>query len=92
MKTIVSTQKWHLLKTNLKQDDVVLIVDDASPRSHWRLGKITKTYPDEHGVVRQVLVKTRDHEVRRPIHKLCLVLPADLPVLPREISDDQDTD
>ena len=91
LKTIVSRQKWHHLKSNLKLNDVVLIVDDASPRSHWRLGKITKTFPDEHGVVRQVLVKTRGHEVRRPIHKLCLVLPADLPVPSREISDDPAT-
>ena len=35
-----------------------------------------ETYPDEHGVVRSVLIPINGHNVRRPIHKLCLIQPA----------------
>ncbi len=71
----------------MKQDYVVLGIGNASPHSHCHLGKVTKTYPNEHGITCQVLVKTCGHEVKRPIHKLCLVLPENVPVVPSEISD-----
>jgi len=35
-----------------------------------------ETYPDDHGVVRSVLVRINGHDVRRPIHKLYLIQPA----------------
>ena len=53
-------------------EDVVLLVDDSIPGSQWRLGKVIKLFPDKEGLVRQVVVKTRGSEVRRPVHKLCL--------------------
>ena len=76
LKTLISRQKWLRKKNNFEAGDIVLLVDDMIPRSHWRLGKITKTYPDEKDLVRQVSVKTATAEVKRPIHKLCLVVPA----------------
>ena len=57
LKTIIARQKWF--KTNFQKDDVVLLVDDSIPRSQWRLGKVIKLFPDQQGLVRQVVVKTR---------------------------------
>jgi len=54
----------------------ILLVDDAAPRSQWSIGRIISMYPDAHSTVRNVMVKTRDHELRRPIQKLCLNIPA----------------
>ena len=76
LRTILPRQKWHDTKNNLEVDDIVLAVDNNCPRSQWPLGGIVETYPDEHGVVRSVLVRINGHDVRRPIHKLCLIQPA----------------
>ena len=59
LKTIIACQKWFKKKTNFQKDDVVLLVDDSIPRSQWRLGKVVKLFPDEQGLVRQVVVKTQ---------------------------------
>ena len=72
---IISRQKWHKTKPNLKPGDVVLIVDESTPRSQWNLGKVASVCPDKYGVVRNVTVDIRGREIRRPIHKLCLIVP-----------------
>jgi len=41
------------------------------------LGRALEAYPDEHGVVRLVLVRLKGREIKRPIHKLCLIQPSD---------------
>ena len=61
------------------------------PRSQWRLGRITEIYPDDNGLVRQVSVKTETSEVKRPIHKLCLVVPANPEEAIRKDCDDPAT-
>ena len=66
---IISRQKWHKTKPNLKPGDVVLVVDESTPRSQWNLGKVASVCPDKHGVVRNVTVNTKGREIRRPIHK-----------------------
>ena len=71
LKTLISRQKWLRKKNNFEAGDIVFLV-----WSQWRLGKITRTYPDEKGLVHQVSVKTTTAEVKRPTHKLCLVVPA----------------
>ena len=62
-------------KPNLKPGDVVLVVDESTPRSQWNLGKVASVCPDQYGVVRNVTVNIRGSEIRRPIHKLCLIVP-----------------
>jgi len=54
----------------------VLAFDNNCPRSQWLLARIVETYPDEHGVMQSVLVRINGHDVRGPIHKLCLIQPA----------------
>ena len=88
LKTIIARQKWFKKKTNFQKDDVVLLVDDSIPRSQWCLGKVVKLFPDEQGLVHQVVVKMRGSEVQQPVHKLCLVVPANLDVMLRKDSGD----
>ena len=66
-------QKWTRREQNLEVGDLVLVADGNVPRGCWPLGRITRTYPDHEGDVRQVEVKTGASYLRRPITKLCLI-------------------
>ena len=70
-------QRWSTPGRNFCVGDVVLIVDDTSPRNSWPLGRILETFPDKKGFVRQVKVKTKTNELCRPITKLCLLQESD---------------
>jgi hypothetical protein len=71
-------QKWLGVKRNLQVGDVVLVVDENSPRNSWLLGRVQEVMPDRNGLVRQVRVKTKTSVLTRPIDKLCLVLESEL--------------
>ena len=55
--TLLVRQKWHHQKRNLSCGDICLIEDQNTMRGEWRLGRITKVFPDELGVVRNVELK-----------------------------------
>lgn len=57
----------------MAEDDVVLIVDLQAPRGQWATGVVTKVFKAGDGVVRSVLVKVGNKEVRRPVAGLCLL-------------------
>ncbi|XP_028269841.1 uncharacterized protein LOC114441235 [Parambassis ranga] len=65
--------KWLHTKRSLCPNDLVIIVDDAAPRSSWLLGRVIKTLPGSKGLVRSVLVKTKSNIIQRPIDRLCLL-------------------
>ena len=67
-------QKWFQQRRNAQKDDLVLLVDDTLPCSRWSLGRILEVFPDKNGLVRTVLVKSRNTLLKRPITKLCLIL------------------
>ena len=50
--TLLPRSKWLELKRNVSINDVVLIVDENSPRSQWALKQIVKTYSK--GIIRTV--------------------------------------
>lgn len=61
----------------MKVNDVVLIKDENEPRNDWSMGVVVKVEPDSKGFVRSAVVKTETSELRRPVHKLILLLTAD---------------
>jgi hypothetical protein len=65
-------QKWHVSCQNLKEDDVVLVLDDL-PRNQWRLGRVVKVFSGQDGLVRTVQVRTATTILLRPVRKLCLL-------------------
>ena len=68
-------KKWTKLKRNLKEDDIVLVVDDLLPRNQWLLARVVHCYQGHNGATRKVKVKVSDgSEYERPVHKLVLVL------------------
>lgn len=66
-------QKWNQIKENLKPGDIVVIIDESSPRNNWSMGHITDTFPDKRGHVCRVKVKTQNGTLERPVTKLCLL-------------------
>lgn len=70
-------QRWSTTGRNLQVDDVVMIVDETSPRNSWPLGRVVETFPDRRGFVRQVKVRTKTSELCRPVTKLCLLQEAE---------------
>ena len=65
--------KWVREKGSLKVDDLVLIVDEKSPRGRWLLGRILKIFPGYDQRVRVAEVKTKNSTLVRPISKLVLL-------------------
>ena len=71
--TLQLKQKWLRPRPNLAVGDVVLVVDEASPRGRWPKGIVQEVFPDKHGIVRHVLVRTASSVLRRDVRKLCLL-------------------
>ena len=71
--TLQQRQKWLKPQRNMCVGDIVLIVDEKTPRSLWPLGRVVKTTQGRDGLVRSVEIKTRSSMLTRPIHKVCLL-------------------
>ena len=71
--TLQRRQKWVREKGSLKVNDLVLIVDEKSPRGKWLLGRILKIFPGDDQRVRVAEVKTKNSTLVRPISKLVLL-------------------
>ncbi|XP_072051635.1 uncharacterized protein [Amphiura filiformis] len=72
-------QKWIHPQRNAKVGDVVMVVNESTPRNVWPLGRVIETLPASDGLVRRVRVKTRTSILTRPIDKLCLLLESEVP-------------
>ena len=64
-------KKWFHPRHNLKEGDVVLIVEPNASRGEWPLGRVIEAYPGDDGLVRVVKVKAKNKEYLRPVHRLC---------------------
>lgn len=66
-------QKWNKEQPNLKQGDIVVIMDSTAPRGSWPLARVLETSPDKKGLVRSVRLQTKNSVIERPVAKLCLL-------------------
>ena len=62
---------------DLKEGDIVLVLDTATPRGHWPLARIERTYHGRDGHVRTVEIRVGDRTYTRPITRLCPLLKND---------------
>ena len=74
--TLQQREKWHNPSRCVEVGDIVLIMDNAV-RNSWALGRVIETVKDKKGLVRIASIHTATSVLRRPIHKLCLLLEAD---------------
>ena len=61
---MIERQKWLDIKRNISLSDVVILVDDSTPRSQWPLGRVLKAFSDANGSVRTAVVKTARGEYK----------------------------
>ena len=66
--TLIIRQKWHTARRNIKVGDVCVMQDSNHLRGEWRLVLVTSTFPDEHGVVRNVEVKVPPRQDGSPYY------------------------
>jgi hypothetical protein len=64
-------KKWFHPRHNLKNGDVVMMIEPDASRGEWPLGRVMEVYPGGDGLVRVVRVKSRNKEYVRPIHRIC---------------------
>jgi len=57
--TLQLRSKWKVVKCDFKVNDVVLVIDEQTPPTHWPLGIITDVHPGKDGLVRAVTVRMR---------------------------------
>ena len=73
---LTERRKWTKQQLQLQVGDLVLVVDNNSPRGQCPLRRVVETIPSKaYGVVRQVKVHitTVKNHLIRPIVKLCLL-------------------
>ena len=73
--SLVPRQKWYDAKPNVRKGDIVILKNEDMPRSQWPLGRVIDTFADPKGFVRSVLVKTSTGNLKRPISKICVIVP-----------------
>ena len=66
-------QKWCTKTDNVKVNDLVLLVNESTPRGLWPLGLVVEVNKGCDGLVRAVKVKTKSTTLLRPITKVVLL-------------------
>ena len=73
LQSLQRSQKWHRHKPNIKKEDLVMVLEESSLQSIWKMGKVTEVFPGGDGLVRtaKVLVKTAEQPAytkHRPVN------------------------
>ena len=71
--TLRQRTKWHGACTNIKENDLVLMISNITPRNNWPVGRVIEAYSGPDGLVRSARVCLKDTELVRPITKLCIL-------------------
>ena len=77
LRSLQERQKWFHKKEDLKINDIVLVMDENTPRCQWPLGRIVAISPSDDGLVRTVEIKTHLSQLSRPINKAILLVQHD---------------
>ena len=77
LQTLQTRQNWQGVQPNFAVGYIVLLHDTSLPQRNWSIGRVTGTFSDGLGYVRQVLVRTQNGKFKRPILNLCRLLSED---------------
>ena len=69
-------QKWLKRQRNVQVNDIVLVMDHI--KNAWTMAKVIGVTMDKKGFVRIVQLQTPTGKLTRPVHKLSLLLEADI--------------
>ena len=65
--------KWRKDARNVCEGDLVLFVDENSPRGCWPLGHVIRAFPGDNGRVRAAEIRIKTGTYIRPVSKLRLL-------------------
>ena len=65
--------KWKKEARYVCEGDVVLVIDENSPRGCWPLGHVLRALPGDDGRIRAAKVCTKTGTYTQPVVKLCLL-------------------
>ena len=71
--TLAKRTKWQAEAKNVREGDVVIIMDHQHPRGLWPKGIVEKAHKGEDGVVRSVIVKTAHGLLHRTVRKIIVL-------------------
>lgn len=67
-------QKWNDEQRNIAVNDIVLVMENNTPRCNWPLARVVEVYTSrKDGLVRSVKIKTKTSELVRPVDKIVLL-------------------
>ena len=67
--------KWHKERENLRENDIVLIVDDQAHRSFWKMARVLEVKLSKDDLVRSVvLVQADGTKLERAVQKLVFLM------------------
>jgi hypothetical protein len=75
MPSLTESRKWIKEERNLRVRDIVLVIDDKTPRGLWPLEIVMEVFAGPEGVVRYARVRHNGTELHRSVVKLCLLEP-----------------
>ncbi|XP_073820655.1 uncharacterized protein [Musca autumnalis] len=73
--------KWKYQQDNLKEGDLIVLKDERSAPTDWKLGRIIKTHQGIDQNVRVVDIKTAGGNISRPITKVVKLFPTNDSIL-----------
>ena len=77
LQSLQKRQKWSHKVRDPQPGDIVVLIDDSSPRSTWKLARVLKPIPSKDGLTRKVTLRLSGGQLLdRPIHKLIMLLPS----------------
>ncbi|XP_033103301.1 uncharacterized protein LOC117106074 [Anneissia japonica] len=72
--TLQKCQRWLEPKRNARVGDIVLVLNENTPRNTWPLGKIIQVFSNKDSFVRRVRVKTQINTLLRPVDKIMFIV------------------
>ena len=71
---LIERKKWLKKTRDLKVGDIVLMMEQNSPRGYWPLARVDEVVPSSDGTIRQAKVRTASGRTfLRPANKLCFL-------------------
>ena len=81
--SLIIRSNWHMKNRNAHVGDIIIMQELNALRGHWKLGKVSKVYTSEDGVIRNVDVQYKNESskklatVKRAIQSLVVILPVE---------------
>ena len=90
LQSLQPRQKWIAVRTNLQVNNIVIVMNESSPKNCWKLACVHDTFPNDDSLVRKVkmaiAMEYLDNSGRptkqtvhleRPVQKVVLLQPSD---------------